>query len=64
MPQTDSKVSELLELIQYRDWGMSSHTYFYIESKTGVVVSPYFDSEEDAKLWLYRQEQKFISQRT
>jgi hypothetical protein len=52
----------LLELIQYRDAGMSTYTYFYIHSEKGVILSPYFDNEDDAKLWLQEQLQKLRSQ--
>jgi len=39
----------LLELIKYRDAGMNTYTYFWVEnSKT---VSPYFDSEKEAHEW-------------
>lgn len=40
-----------LELIKYRDSGMSSYTYFWIDENKSVQ-SPYFDSVDDAMNWL------------
>jgi hypothetical protein len=37
---------------------MEHYTYFYIHSEKGVMLSPFFDNEEDAKLWLERESQK------
>ena len=37
-------MEQLLELIKYRDAGMTTYTYFYIDV-LGRIVSPYFDSE-------------------
>lgn len=31
---------------------MTTYIYFYIHAEKGVIVSPYFDTEEDAKEWL------------
>lgn len=39
------------KLIQYRDAGMATYTYFWTINKK--VVSPYFDSEQQAKEWTY-----------
>jgi len=39
-----------MELIKYRDTGMNTYTYFWTIDKR--VVSPYFDSENDAREWL------------
>jgi agmatine/peptidylarginine deiminase len=39
-----------MELIKYRDAGMATYTYFWTIDKR--VVSPYFDSENDAQEWL------------
>jgi hypothetical protein len=39
-----------MKLVKYRDAGMSTYTYFWTDSGSRVV-SPYFDSEEDAKAW-------------
>ena len=38
------------ELIKYRDAGMPTYTYFWAIDKR--VVSPYFDSEEQAIDWM------------
>lgn len=37
-------------LIKYRDAGMSTYTYFWVDSQKRVV-SPYFDSETEAQQW-------------
>jgi hypothetical protein len=39
-----------MELIKYRDAGMSTYTYFWVNEKQNTV-SPYFDSEVDAMAW-------------
>jgi hypothetical protein len=39
------------QLIKYRDAGMATYTYFWTIDKR--VVSPYFDSEQQAKEWKY-----------
>ena len=39
-----------MELIKYRDAGMQTHTYFWKDEKQRTV-SPFFDSEEEAKKW-------------
>jgi hypothetical protein len=38
-------------LIKYRDAGMHTHTYFWVNDED-QVVSPYFDSERDAHTWM------------
>ena len=38
-----------MELIKYRDAGMSTYTYFWTIDKR--VVSPYFNSETEALDW-------------
>ena len=40
-----------MELIKYRDAGMSTYTWFWTD-KEKHVVSPYFDSEIDALEWM------------
>ena len=40
-----------MELIKYRDAGMHTYTYFWID-KNKRCVSPYFDSSSDATDWL------------
>ena len=44
-------MEQLLELIKYRDAGMTTYTYFYIDV-LGRIVSPYFDSEKESQKWL------------
>lgn len=39
------------DLIKYRDMGMNSYTWFWI-NENDHVVSPYFDNEEDAYEWV------------
>jgi hypothetical protein len=39
-----------LELVKYRDAGMSTYTYFWVIGTK--CISPYFDSEADARVWL------------
>ena len=39
-----------ITLIKYRDAGMSSYTYFW-KDKNNKVVSPYFNTEDEALLW-------------
>lgn len=41
-----------MKLIQYRDAEMTTHTWFWTDDVTGACVSPYFDSESDARAWL------------
>jgi hypothetical protein len=38
-----------MELIKYRDAGMRTYTYFWAIGQR--VISPYFDSEDDAMKW-------------
>ena len=37
-------------LIKYRDAGLHSYTWFWVNENNNVV-SPYFDNEEDANKW-------------
>ena len=39
-----------LVLVRLLDEG-SDYTYFWVESYNDEVVSPYFESEEDAHMW-------------
>jgi hypothetical protein len=43
-----------MQLIKYRDWGISTHTYFWV-NRNDQVLSPYFDSQEQAETWLNEQ---------
>jgi len=40
-----------MTLIKYRDAGMATYTWFWVDSETKHQVSPYFDSEKDANKW-------------
>lgn len=40
-----------MKLIRYRDAGMNTYTWFYVNDKQHCI-SPFFDSEEEAKDWL------------
>ena len=40
-----------LELVKYRDAGMNTYTYFWVDSNRRTV-SPYFDSDKEAMEWL------------
>jgi hypothetical protein len=40
-----------MELIQYRDAGMNTYTYFYKNEKN-QTISPFFNSEREARDWL------------
>lgn len=40
-----------MELIKYRDAGLHTYTYFWIDEDQRVA-SPYFDIEEEAMQWL------------
>ena len=39
-----------MELVKYRDWGMSTHTWFWVD-ENNIVLSPYFNSEDEAWSW-------------
>lgn len=47
-----------LKLIQYRDAGMTSYTYFYVNNQN-KMQSPFFNSEIEAKEWLDIEAAKF-----
>ena len=40
-----------LELVKYRDAGMPTYTFFWVQSGSKAVLSPYFDREEEAMSW-------------
>jgi len=40
-----------MQLVRYRDAGMMSYTWFYVNEKNHCI-SPYFDSEQEAQAWL------------
>jgi hypothetical protein len=43
----------MMELVQYRDAGMHTYTYFWVDSNK-KVISPYFNSEKEAMIWANR----------
>jgi hypothetical protein len=45
------KTVEEYRLIQYRDAGMSTYTFFWVNAKN-QVISDYFDSEAEARDWM------------
>lgn len=40
-----------MRLIKYRDAGMNTYTYFWVREEGSGVISPYFDSEQQALIW-------------
>ena len=40
-----------MKLIQYRDAGMNTYTYFYKNEKN-QTISPFFNCEKEAEDWL------------
>lgn len=42
-----------MDLVRYRDAGMATYTWFYVNEKH-QQVSPFFDSEEQAQAWFNR----------
>ena len=40
-----------MKLIKYRDWGMPTHTYFWV-TEDDKPLSPYFDNTVEAEKWL------------
>lgn len=46
-----------MELVKYRDQGMATYTWFWIDQNQ-QIASPFFDSQEQALDWLKQQTQK------
>lgn len=40
-----------MKLIKYRDAGLHTYTYFWVNDND-KIISPYFDSEEQANEWI------------
>ena len=40
-----------MELVRYRDAGMNTYTWFYVNDNQNCI-SPFFDTEQEAKDWL------------
>ena len=47
-----------IELIEYRDIGMHTYTYFWIDEKYKTVLSPYFDNITEANNWKEKNDKK------
>ena len=47
-------IESKLELVKYRDWGMPTYTFFWVNSNHSVI-SPYFDTQEEAYRWIEQQ---------
>ena len=41
----------MMQLVKYRDAGLPTHTYFWVDQENRVI-GPYFDSEQEAQDWL------------
>jgi len=41
----------MMQLVKYRDAGLPTHTFFWVDQKNRVV-GPYFNSEHEAQDWL------------
>ena len=40
-----------MELVKYRDAGLSSYTWFWVDSNQ-KIVSPFFNDDEEARNWM------------
>lgn len=47
-----------MKLVEYRDVGMHTYTYFYV-TEEHKHISPYFSSKKEAEDWLKKQVDKF-----
>ena len=43
-----------MKLVKYRDAGMHTYTYFFVNSDDRTI-SPFFDSEKEADEWMNEQ---------
>jgi hypothetical protein len=43
-----------MQLVKYRDAGMSTYTYFW-KNRNNQMVGPFFDSEKEATDWMKEQ---------
>ena len=48
-----------MKLVEYRDAGMHTYTYFYIGEDRKSLLSPYFNSQKEAEEWLRIQRDTF-----
>lgn len=44
-------INIVMELVKYRDSGMNTYTWFWVNAQ-GIIVSPFFECEQDAVAWL------------
>lgn len=47
-----------MKLVKYRDAGMHTYTYFYINADD-KTISPFFNTDKEAEVWLKEQVDKF-----
>lgn len=47
-----------MKLIKYRDAGMPTFTYFWVNSEERCI-SPFFDTEREANAWLAEQQDQY-----
>ena len=40
-----------MQLVRYRDASMVTYTWFYVDVSARVMVSPFFESEQEALAW-------------
>jgi hypothetical protein len=45
-----------MKLIQYRDAGLHTYTYFWV-NEDNKVISPYFDTAAEAEKWMQSWEE-------
>ena len=48
---SEDRENSMPQLVSCRDAGMNSYTYFWTINKK--IVSPYFNSEQEAKEWTH-----------
>ena len=47
-----------MELVKYRDAGMSTYTWFWVDSNQRII-SPFFGSEDEARNWMDQKRDQF-----
>ena len=45
------------KLISYKNYGFNTTVYFYRDVSTNVMVSPFFESKEEAEEWLKKEKE-------
>ena len=51
-----------MRLVQYRDAGMSTYTYFW-KNSDNQMVGPFFNTENEAITWMKEQNENIITTR-